>query len=99
MEIDKATMLSTGIVEYLTSVKLASIPAFANNLKKRNGNIPISDNDVPYIIQKIKDSWDSLKLSERKAWIDRKKWSPIEKEIGAGMTDAIYNGVKDLKIK
>lgn len=99
MEIDKATMLSTGIVEYLTSVKLASIPAFANNLKKRNGNIPISDNDVPYIIQKIKDSWDSLKLSERKAWIDRKKWSPIEKEIGVGMTDAIYNGVKDLKIK
>jgi hypothetical protein len=32
-------------------------------------------------------------------WTDRKKWSPIEKEIGIVMTDAIYNGVKDLQIK
>ena len=99
MELDKITKLSTGIVEYLASVKLASIPAFANNLKKRNNTIPIIDDDVPFIIQKIKDSWDSLKTGDRKVWTDRKKWSPIEKEIGIVMTDAIYNGVKDLQIK
>ena len=99
MEIDKITKLSTGIAEYLASVKLASIPAFANNLKKRNNTIPITDADVPFIIQKIKDGWDSLKPNDRKVWIDRKKWSPIEKEIGAGITDAIYNEIKNLSIK
>ncbi len=99
MELDKGTTLTTDISSFLASVKLASIPAFANNIKKRNNAVSITSNDVPFIIQKIKADWINLKPNDRKIWLDRKNWTPIEKELGADMTNTIFDGIKDLPIK
>lgn len=97
--IDSGKVLTLDISSYLATVKLASIAAFANNLKKRNNTIPLSDKDIPYIIQKIRDDWKSLKSENRKSWLDKKKWGPIEKELCPEFTNAIYDGVKDLPNK
>ena len=99
MKIDEGKNLITDISTFLSHVKLASIAAFANNLKKRNNAIPLTSNDIPYIIDKIKNDWNSLKPGERKNWLDRKKWSPIEKEIGTDMTDLVFNNIKSLPFK
>lgn len=99
MYIDQITTITSGMSSFLSVVKLASIPAFANNLKKRNNIVPITSDDTPLITTKIKDDWDSLKPNDRKSWLDRKKWSPIEKELGADITNVIFNSIKDLPIK
>lgn len=99
MELDKGTNLTTDISSFLKTVKLASIPAFANNVKKRNSAVPIKTDDIPFIIKKIRDEWITLKATDRKVWVDRKKWNPIEKELGADFTNAIFDGIKDLPIK
>lgn len=98
-KIDGMAKLETDIVSYLATIKLASIPAFANNMKKRNSAIPITPDDIPFVIQKIKTDWGSLKSSDKKPWLDRKKWGPIEKELGIDTTNAIFDGIKDLPIK
>ena len=99
MEFDKTENLTTDIVSFLASVKLASIPAFANNLKKRNNAVPLTLDDVPFIIKKIVNDWKLLKTNDKKNWLDRKKWAPVEKEILADITNAIFDGIKDLPIK
>lgn len=99
MIIDQSTALTTDISSFLSGVKLASIPAFANNLRKRNNAVPVTQDDIPFIIQKIKDDWKYLKPNDRKNWLDRKKWSPVEKELSTDITDKIFNAISDLPIK
>ena len=99
MELDKGVKLSSDISSFLKGVKLASIAAFANNLKKRNSAVPVTLSDVPFIIRKLKDDWGTLKPNDRKPWLERKKWHPVEKELGTDMTDAVYEGIKDLPVK
>lgn len=99
MELDKEANLNTDISTFLKTVKLASIPAFANNLKRRNNAVLIQVDDISYIIQKIREEWLTLNTSNRKPWLDRKKWGPIENEIGSDFTNAIFDGIKDLPIK
>lgn len=99
MYIDQITTITTGMSSFLSGVKLASIPAFANNLKKRNNIVHITLDDVPFITTKIKDDWVSLKPNDRKSWLDRKKWRPVEKELGADITNAIFDSIKDLPVK
>ena len=99
MYIDQITTFATDMSSFLSKVKLASIPAFANNLKKRNNIVPITLDDVPFITKKIKDDWESLKSNDRKSWLDRKKWSPVEKELGADIINTIFDSIKDLPIK
>ena len=93
-KIDEMITLQSGIQSYLETIKLASIPAFANNMKKRNNIAPIIPEDAPFIIRKITSDWNMLKSNERNNWLDRKKWSPIEKELGADITNTIFEGVK-----
>ena len=90
---------TSDISTFLAVVKVASINAFATQLRKRNGITPIASQDISPIIQKLQQSWSSLKSSDRKTWLERKKWTPIEKEIGTELTDAIYEGIKGLPIK
>ena len=99
MKIDEGEKLKTDISTFLSQVKLASIAAFANNLKKRNNVIPITSNDIPHIINKIENAWNSLKPDDRKKWLDRKKWSPVDKELGSNLTNSIYEGIKGLPVK
>ena len=99
MKLDGIKILNADIASYLEKVKLASIPAFANNLKKRNSSTPITTSDIPYIIQKIGADWSGLKPADRKSWLDRKKWAPIEKELGVDITNEIFDGIKNLPIK
>lgn len=98
MKIDDIQTLICGISDYLAKVKLASIPAFANNLKKRNNAVPITLDDIPFIIMKIRTEWSCLKTNDKKAWLDRKKWNPVEKELGFDLTNTIFDGIKDLSI-
>lgn len=98
-KIDEISKLKSDIVPFLMTVKLASIPAFANNMKKRNNIVPITIDDVPFIIQKIKNDWDSLKPNDRKNWLDRKKWSPMEEVLETAITNAIFDGIKYFSIK
>jgi len=99
MKLDSIQILNADIVSYLATVKVASIPAFANNLRKRNSTSPITINDVPYIAEKIETEWNDLKPAVRKSWLDRKKWNPVEKELGIDITNAIFDEIKHLPIK
>ena len=91
---------SSSISEYLSTVNVTSINAFANNLiKKRHVITPISMEDIPFIIKKLKEELARLKVNERKAWLDRKKWGQMEKGLGVELTNAIFDGIKNLPIK
>ena len=98
MKIDETNKRKAGISEFLETVKLASIPAFANNLKKRNNAVRITQDDIPFIIMKIRKDWSFLKSNDKKVWLDRKKWSPVEKELGLDFTNTIFDGINDLSI-
>lgn len=95
MEIDKVQTLTSGIASFLEGVKLASIPAFANNLKKRNAVTTITEEDVPFIIAKLSSDISALSKKDQKTWFDRKKWKPIEDVLESKtLADRIFEGIK-----
>lgn len=81
--------------DFISNVKLASINAFANNLKKRQD--AGDDENIRLIIQKIKDDWSKLRANsnERKDWLNRKKWNAMENILGKEKADLIYEDIKD----
>ena len=91
--------LQADIATFMATVKLTSIPAFANRMKQRNNSVPVTTDDIPFVIQKIESGWKDFKSGDKKSWLDRKKWSPVEKVLGEVITNAIFDGIKDLPIK
>ena len=98
-KIDNLEKQKGDIFLFLASVKLASINAFATQMKKRHEAVTVTSADIPFIIQKIEDNWNDLKPKERKPWLDRRSWSAVEKVLGADITNAIYDGIKELPAK
>ena len=91
--------LQADIATFMATVKLTSIPAFANRMKQRNNSVPVTTDDIPFVIQKIESGWKDFKSGDKKSWLDRKKWSPVEKVLGEVITNAIFDGIKDLPIQ
>ena len=89
----------SNISTYLETIMVSSIAALANHLKKRNDITPISTEDVPFIVQKLTTSWEGFKASVRKTWLDRKQWGKVENVLGTEITNAIYDGIKELPKK
>jgi hypothetical protein len=91
-EINKITTINESDMEtYLAGIKIASVNAFANNLKKRHNANPISETDIPAIVKKLDDAFTTMSKNDKKKWLDRKGWKPIEAIIGASLTDAIFS--------
>lgn len=90
-EINKSIAVSESDIEtYLSGVKIASINAFATNLKKRHGGNPITETDVPAIVKKLNDALEAMSKGDKKKWLDRKSWRPIEMILGTPLTDAVF---------
>lgn len=90
-EINKSITINESDIEtYLSGVKIASVNAFANNLKKRHNANPIKETDIPAIVKKLNDAFITMPKNDKKKWLDRKGWKPIEAIIGTSLTDAIF---------
>lgn len=90
-EINKGRIINESDFEtYLMVIKIASINAFATNLKKRHSVNPIQETDIPAIIKKLEEAFKTMKKSDRNKWLNRKGWKPIEAIIGPSLTDAIF---------
>jgi len=97
---EKKKQIESGLSDistFLSEMKVHSINAFANKLSQRIS--PIRTDDIPFIVEKIKEDWNLLKSSERKVWLDRKKWGFMEKVVGSDITNVIFDSIKDLPIK
>ena len=91
-EINRGITINESDMEtYLASIKIASINAFANNLKKRHNAIPIIETDIPAIVKKLNDAFKTMSKNDKKKWFDRKGWKPIEAIIGTSLTDSIFS--------
>ena len=90
-EINRSRNINESDIEtYLSSVKIASVNAFANNLKKRHNANPINETDIPAIVKKLNEAIMTMPKNDKKKWFDRKGWKPIEAIIGTSLTDAIF---------
>lgn len=87
---------NSDIVSYLETIKIASVPAFANNLKKRHSANPITQDDCPFIAKKLKDAIECMSKGDKKKWMDRKGWKPIEAILGAELTDLIFTNATSI---
>lgn len=85
----KITLGSLDISAFLDNIKVASINAFARKLEDRS----ITNEDIPFVVQKLKEGIPSLNRENQRKWQARKNWGAIEKVIGKDITDAIYNGI------
>lgn len=84
---------TSDISVFLSDVKVQSIPAFANRLSKRL--TPISEADIPAIIEKLSEGIAQLPRKDQKNWFDRGKWKPIDEILkNKVFTDKIFEGVR-----
>lgn len=89
-KIETITRGSLDISAFLAEIRVASINAFARRLGDRS----ISKEDIPFVVQKLKEGIQNLKRDEQKKWQNRKNWGAIEQAIkNKDITDAIYNGI------
>lgn len=95
-ELEKIEKLQSDITVFLKTIQVASINAFANHLKKREALQPITPEDIPCIIERISESWESLPKKIKSDWLDRKKWKEIDKVLGPERAEAIFSGIKKL---
>lgn len=94
LEINKINTITTSDIEtFLSGIKVASVNAFATNLKKRHHATPITETDVPAIVKKLNSALETMSKDKKKTWLDRKGWKSIEDILGAAITDAIYSQI------
>lgn len=87
-------MGASDIDSFLKEVAVASIPAFANQLKKRHNTVPVTPSDYQAIAARICSKLPSLKKKDQKKWTDRQSWKPIEEVLGQEAVDAITSLIK-----
>ncbi len=89
----RSSIANSSIEEFLSAIKLASIEAFAGNLKKRNELQQIVQEDIPFIVKFLKVQIPLLKKDKQKAWMSQSKWASIAKVIGQEKADSIFNKI------
>jgi hypothetical protein len=82
---------NSSIDDFLLTIKLASIEAFAGSLKKRNDITAISNEDCEHIANFLNVEIPKLKKDKQKNWKNEKKWMSIVKSIGEEKSQTIFN--------
>ena len=91
IKIREIEALNGDISDFLNTFSIASVPAFARKLINRKK--PITDADVPFIIEKLNSGIAALSNKNKKdyKWFERNKWKPIEDILGEELTNVIYS--------